>query len=308
MSMAEYKAMRVAYGEALAELGGKNEKIVALDADLAHATMSATFAKKYPERFFNAGIAEANMVGMAAGLSTMGFVPFVSTFAMFGAGRAYEQIRNSVAYPKFNVKLAFTHSGITLGEDGGSHQTVEDIALMRVIPNMTVIAPCDANQTKKAVQVLAESEGPAYLRLARLPSLIMEDMDFKIGGSNIIAEGSDAVIFTCGIMVEISLNAAKLLKEKGINVSIINLYSIKPLDRATVVAYANKCKKVIVTEEHSIIGGLCDAVAEVLVGSGEYKFRKIGIMDRFGQSGKPKELLVEYGLTSENIMRCIMEM
>lgn len=304
--MAEYISMRAAFGEALAELGEKNDKIVAMDADLAHATMTVLFAKKFPERFFNAGIAEANMIGMAAGLSTMDLIPFVSTFAMFGVGRAYEQIRNSVAYPKFNVKLAFTHSGITLGEDGGSHQTIEDIALMRVVPGMVIIAPCDANQTKKAVRKLAETTGPAYLRLARLQSLVMDDMDFAIGGSNVMIDGDDAVIFACGIMVELALDAAKRLKEKGVNAAVVNLYSIKPLDEKTVKAYADKCKKVIVAEEHSVIGGLGDAVASVLAGNGEYKFKKIGIQDRFGQSGKPPALLEEYGLTADNIAKSVL--
>ncbi len=306
--MAEYISMRAAYGETLTELGETNERIVVLDADLAHATMTVLFAKKFPDRFFNAGIAEQNMIGMAAGLSTMGLIPFVSTFAMFGTGRAYEQVRNGVAYPKFNVKLAFTHSGITLGEDGGSHQTVEDIALMRVIPNMTVIAPCDANQTKKAVKLLSETEGPVYLRLARMQSLVLDDMDFAIGGSNVMKDGGDAVIFACGIMVEQVLEAARALGDKGMDVAVVNLYSIKPLDEKTILAYANKCKKVVVAEEHSVIGGLSDAVASVLAGNGAFRFNRVGIEDRFGQSGKPEALLKEYGLTAENIVRSVLEL
>lgn len=302
--MSEMKAIRAAYGEALVELGGKNDKVVVLDADLAHATMTNGFAEKYPDRFFNSGIAEANMVSMAAGLSTMGFVPFCSTFAMFGVGRAYEQVRNSVAYPNFNVKLCMTHAGITLGEDGGSHQAIEDIALMRVIPGMTVIVPCDANEAKRAVNAVAATKGPAYLRLARPATPVFEqDMPFEIGKANVLREGSDVVLFACGIMVATALDCAERLAEQGVSTAVVNIHTIKPIDAECILRYAEKCKKVVTIEEHSVIGGLGDAVAGVLIGKGSFKFRKVGIQDRFGQSGKPDDLLREYGLDPDSVLK-----
>lgn len=304
--MSEKKAIRVAYGEALAELGAVNDKIVALDADLSHSTMTYKFADKFPERFFNAGIAEANMVDMAAGLSTMGYIPFVSTFAIFGTGRAYDQVRNGCAYPGFNVKFAFSHAGVTLGEDGGSHQAIEDIALMRVIPKMTVVVPCDANEAKRAVKALVDMEGPAYLRMARMPSVVFEEeMPFELGKANVLREGSDVVIFACGIMVNEALEAAKSLESEGIHAEVVNVHTIKPIDRETVLASAKKCGKVITVEEHSIIGGLGDAVADVLIGNGDFKFKKVGITDRFGQSGTPAALLEEYGLTARHIAEAV---
>jgi len=304
--MSELKAIRVAYGEALAELGKENDKIVVLDADLSHATMTMTFAKEFPDRFFNAGIAESNMVGMAAGLSTMGLVPFCSTFAVFGAGRAYEQVRNSIAYPGLNVKLGMSHAGVTLGEDGGSHQAIEDLALMRVIPGMTVVVPCDANETRRAVRALAEMNGPAYLRLSRLPSVIFEEeMPFQLGKANVLREGGDVTVFTCGIMVAIVLEAAEKLKSEGINITVVNVHTLKPIDRETVLAQAGKTGRVVTVEEHSVIGGLGDAVADVLIGNGSFAFRKIGIQDRFGQSGKPAALLEEYGLTADHIVQAV---
>lgn len=304
--MGEKKAIRVAYGEALAVLGAKNDKIVVLDADLAHATMTATFANQFPDRFFNAGIAEANMVSMSAGLSTMGYIPFCSTFAVFGAGRAYEQVRNSVAYPNFNVKLCMTHAGITLGEDGGSHQAIEDLALMRVIPGMTVIVPCDANETHRAVNALAEMKGPAYLRLARLPSEVFEEeQPFEIGKANVLHEGTDVAVFACGIMVKTALDCADELAKQGVSAAVINVHTLKPIDRDCVLKYARKCGKVVTVEEHSVIGGLGDAVADVLIGNGDYKFKKIGVQDRFGQSGKPDDLLEEYGLSQPQVLKGI---
>lgn len=301
--MSEYKAIRVAYGEALAELGKTNEKVVVLDADLAHATMTATFAEKFPERFFNAGIAEANMVDMSAGLSTMGYIPFCSTFAIFGAGRAYEQVRNGVAYPNFNVKLGMTHSGITLGEDGGSHQAIEDLALMRVIPGMTVVVPCDASETHRAVNAVAEMKGPAYLRLARLPSPVFEEeMPFVIGKANVLKDGIDAVVFACGIMVSTALECAKKLEAEGKSVAVVNMHTIKPIDKECILTFASKCSKVITIEEHSTIGGLGDAVGDVLLEhTCNVTFKKIGVQDRFGQSGKPEELLEEYGLSENQV-------
>ena len=304
--MSEMKATRVAYGEALVELGAVNDKIVVLDADLSGSTNTAKFAKAYPDRFFNAGIAEANMMGMAAGLATMGYIPFTSTFAMFGTGRAYEQVRNSIGYPHLNVKLAMSHAGITLGEDGGSHQAIEDIGLMRLIPGMTIVVPCDANETKKAVKALVEMDGPAYLRLARLPSVVFEEeMPFTLGKANVLKDGSDAVIFCCGYMVAGCLEAAKRLAMESINVAVVNVHTVKPIDRETVLAYARKCGKVLVAEEHSTIGGLGDAVADVLIGQGTFSFKKLGIQDRFGQSGKPADLLKEYGLTQEDIFQAV---
>ncbi len=301
--MSELKAIRVAYGEALASLGEENEKVVVMDADLAHATMTATFGSKFPERFFNAGIAEANMVDMSAGLSTMGYIPFCSTFAVFGAGRAYEQVRNGVAYPNFNVKLGMTHSGITLGEDGGSHQAIEDLALMRVIPGMTVVVPCDANETHRAVKAVADMKGPAYLRLARLPSPVFEeDMPFEIGKANVLKEGKEAVVFACGIMVATALECAKRLESEGISITVVNMHTIKPIDQACILKYASGCNHVITVEEHSTIGGLGDAVGEVLLNNKcNVSFKKIGVEDRFGQSGKPEELLEEYGLSENQV-------
>ncbi len=302
------KATRNAYGEALVELAAKNDKIVVLDADLAHATMTVTFQKEYPNRHFNAGIAEANMVNMAAGMSTMGLIPFCSTFAMFGAGRAYEQIRNTIAYPRLNVKIACTHAGVSVGEDGGSHQCIEDIALMRVIPGMTVISPADANEARKAVIAAAEMEGPVYLRLARLATPVFEqDYPFEIGKANVMREGTDAVIFATGIMVNEVLEAAKLLEAEGKSVAVINVHTIKPIDAECVTKYAQQCGNVITVEEHSVIGGLGDAVADVLMGKVNCKFKKIGVQDCFGQSGKAKDVLREYGLTADQIAQRIKE-
>lgn len=307
--MSEYKAMRAAYGEALLALGETNDKVIVLDADLSKSTMTAGFGEKYPERFINAGIAEANMISMASGLSTMGFIPFCSTFAIFGAGRAYEQVRNSVAYPRANVKLAFSHAGITLGEDGGTHQAIEDIALMRVIPGMTVVVPGDANETKRAVQTIVAMEGPAYLRLGRLPTIVFEqDMPFEIGKANILREGGDVAVFACGIMVSSAMEAAEKLAGEGVRVTVINVHTIKPIDRETILRYAKRCGRVVTIEEHSVIGGLGDAVADVLMGNGDFAFRKLGVQDEFGQSGKPQALLDAYGLSVPHITDAIREM
>ncbi len=302
------KAIRIAYGEALAELGAADPRVVVLDADLAHATMTVNFAEKFPERFFNAGIAEANMVSMSAGLSTMGYIPFCSSFAIFGAGRAYEQVRNSVAYPGFNVKFGMTHAGVTLGEDGGSHQAIEDLALMRVIPGMTVVTPCDAAETRKAVFAAAETDGPVYLRLARLPSPVFADMPFEIGKANVLKDGADVALFCCGIMVAAALEAAETLAGSGVSAAVINVHTLKPLDEACVLSYATKCKKVVTIEEHSVIGGLGDAVASVLAGNGSFGFKKLGVQDRFGQSGKPGDILLEYGLTPGHIVSAVKSM
>lgn len=306
--MSEKIATREAYGKALVELGEQNKNVVVLDADLAGATMTKFFKAAHPDRFFDCGIAEANMMNIGAGLSTMGLIPFCSTFAMFGAGRAYEQIRNSIAYPKFNVKICCSHAGVSVGEDGGSHQSVEDIGLMRLIPGMTVIVPADANEARKATFALAEFQGPAYMRLARLATPVFEeDYPFELGKANVLREGKDVAVFACGLMVNEALEAAKLLSAEGIEISVINVHTIKPIDAARVTEYAQKCGNVVTVEEHSVIGGLGDAVADVLMGKVCCKFRKIGVNDQFGQSGKAADVLREYGLTADQIAARIKE-
>lgn len=300
--MSEKIATREAYGKALVELAAVNDKVVVLDADLAGATMTKYFKAACPERFFDCGIAEGNMMNIGAGLSTMGLVPFCSTFAMFGAGRAYEQIRNSIAYPKFNVKICCSHAGVSVGEDGGSHQAIEDIGLMRMIPGMTVIVPADAKEARKATFALAAFKGPAYMRLARLATPVFdEEYPFEIGKANVLREGKDVVVFACGLMVNEALEAAKLLAAEGIEISVINVHTIKPIDEACVSEYAAKCGNVVTVEEHSVIGGLGDAVAGVLMGNIHCKFLKIGVNDQFGQSGKAADVLREYGLTADQI-------
>ena len=302
--MSKNIATRQAYGEALLELAKENDQVVVLDADLSGATQTKIFATNYPDRFYNCGIAEANMIGISAGMSTMGLIPFCSTFAMFAAGRAYEQIRNSVAYPHFNVKICATHAGISVGEDGASHQCIEDVALMRAIPGMTVICPADANETRAAVFAAAEMEGPVYMRLARLASPVFEgelNQPFKIGCANVLREGTDVAIFTYGLMVSECLAAAEELAAAGIDATVVNFHTLKPLDTMSVMHYAVTCGCVVTVEEHSVIGGLGDAVAATLMGEVDCKFRKIGVEDRFGQSGKAKDVLKEYGLTAPQI-------
>ena len=301
------KMMRVSYGEALVELGKKNDKVVVLDADLAHATFTGTFQKEFPDRFFNVGIAEANLVDMSVGMAAMGYIPFCSTFALFGAGRAYEQIRNSVAYPKMNVKICCTHGGITVGEDGGSHQSIEDFALMRVIPGMTVVVPSDANETEKAVLAAAEHKGPLYMRIGRSPSRVLPPQPFEIGKANVLKDGSDIVLFACGIMVPEALDVAQALEEKGYSTAVVNMNTIKPLDEECVLKYAEKCRHIVTMEEHSVIGGLGDAVGSVLLEKCPKKLLKIGVLDRFGQSGKPCDLMDEYGLSAKTVVPRILE-
>ena len=286
----EKKAVRVAYGEALVKLGETNEKVVVLDADLAS---------------YDCGIAEANMVDMAAGISTMGLIPFCSTFAVF-AGRNYDQIRNGVCYPKFNVKFGFSHAGITLGEDGGSHMAIEDIALMRVLPNMTVFVPSDANECYQCVEAAAAINGPVYIRTSRLATPVYDPRPFTVGKGTVIKDGTDLVIFTCGIMLEHTLNAVEVLAQKGINAALVSFHTLKPFDDQLAIEYAAKCRKVFTVEEHSIIGGLGDTVAPLMIGKGVETFKKIGINDEFGQSGKPADLLVEYGLTGPQIAENII--
>ncbi|MBE6989424.1 MAG: transketolase family protein [Ruminococcaceae bacterium] len=306
--MSEKIATREAYGKTLVELGAINDKVVVMDADLAAATMTKHFKAAYPDRFFDCGIAEANMMDIGAGLSTMGLIPFCSTFALFGAGRAYEQIRNSIAYPKFNVKICCSHAGVSVGEDGGSHQAIEDIGLMRLIPGMTVIVPADAKEARAATLALADLHGPAYMRLARLATPVFdEDYPFEIGKANVLREGKDAAVFACGLMVSETLEAAKLLAAEGVEISVINVHTIKPIDAECVKDYACKCGTVITVEEHSVIGGLGDAVSDVLMGKVNCCFLKIGIEDQFGQSGKAADVLREYGLTAEQIAAKIKE-
>ena len=296
----EKKAVRVAYGEALCRLGEQNDRVVVLDADLAAATMTNGFKKQFPNRFYDCGIAEADMVDMAAGMSTMGLIPFCSTFAVF-AGRCYDQIRNGVCYPRFNVKFGFSHAGITLGEDGGSHQAIEDIALMRVLPGMTVFVPSDANECYQCVEAAAKIEGPVFIRTARLPSPVYDPHPFEMGKGVVLKEGRDGVLFTCGIMKEHAIEAVDLLAGEGIDLSLVTFHTIKPFDESLAREFAAKNKHVFTLEEHSIIGGLGDTVASAIIGHGVETFHKIGINDVFGQSGKPADLLKEYGLTGPQI-------
>ena len=297
------KSTREAYGLALAELGQKNGKVVVLDADLSGSTKTATFKKVFPERFFNFGIAEADMVAAAAGFAFSGYVPFTSTFAVFGTGRAFEQIRNSIAYTNANVKLAFTHSGLSVGEDGGSHQSLEDIAIMRTLPNLTVFCPCDAAETRKAVMAAAEIEGPVYLRLGRsnTDDVTDENTPFVPGKAVVLKEGGDAAIFATGLMVVRALKAAKLLEKDGISAAVVNFHTIKPIDEETILSYNRKVKAIVTAEEAFVVGGLGSAVAETIAGKGGAKFARVGVEDRFGQSGAPDVLFEQYGLTAENI-------
>nr|WP_313885181.1 transketolase family protein [Clostridium sp. DJ247] len=297
------KATREAYGQILAELGIENKNIVALDADLSKSTKSADFQKKNPERFFNMGIAEADMIGTAAGLATCGKIPFASTFAMFAAGRAYEQIRNSVAYPKLNVKIAASHAGITVGEDGATHQPIEDISLMRGIPNMVVLNPSDDIETRAAVIAAAEYKGPVYIRLGRMavPTLHDESYKFEIGKGEILKEGKDVAIIATGIMVSMALEAAKELEKDGISAAVVNIPTIKPIDSELIAKLAKEIGKIVTAEEHSVIGGLGSAVCEVICKSHPAVVKMVGINDTFGQSGKPKDLLKYYELTPEKI-------
>ena len=303
------KAIRAAYGEAVAKLGHTNDKVLVLDADLSGATQTKFFKKEFPDRFYNVGIAEENLMGVAAGLAYQGFIPFASTFAVFGTGRAFEIVRNQIAYVNINVKLALTHAGISVGEDGGSHQSVEDIALMRSLPNMTIIVPCDSIETEKAVKAAAEYIGPVYLRLARpaVEDITKPEDKFEIGKAQVLIDGNDACIIACGLMVSRAISAAKELKASGIDTAVINMHTIKPLDKETVLKYNSKCKVIVTAEEHSVIGGLGSAVAEVIAGKNGSKFAMVGVEDKFGHSGSPDKLFEEYGLTKENIIKKVKD-
>ena len=298
------KATRDAYGETLARLGEENGDIVVLDADLSGSTKTGVFAKKFPERFFNMGIAEANMVGTAAGLAAVGKIPFVSTFAIFAAGRAWEQIRQSVAYPKANVKIVPTHGGVTVGEDGGSHQSVEDIAIMRAIPNMTVIVPADAEETKGAVAAAAAFKGPVYIRLGRnkVPRVFDEGHAFQIGKGCEIVAGTDLTFVTTGLMTAQAVQAAALLAPEGISARVIHIGTVKPLDKELVLKAARETGAIVTAEEHSIIGGLGSAVSELLAECQPTPLVRVGIRDRFGTSGKAEELLKYFGLMPDDLV------
>lgn len=302
------KATRQAYGEALVKLGKENENVVVLDADLTKSTMTTFFQKEFPQRHVNVGIAEANLIGTAAGIATTGKIPFASTFAIFAAGRAFDQIRNSVAYPHLNVKICPTHAGVSLGEDGGSHQSVEDIALMRAIPTMVILQPADATETEKMVFAAAKYDGPVYLRLGRLPvaDIYDDSYNFEIGKASTLKEGQDVAIIATGLLVNEALKAHEILKEKGISVRVINMSTIKPLDETTVLKAAKECKLIITSEEHSVIGGLGGAVCEYLSSTHPVKVIRHGINDIFGQSADGNVMLDKYGLRAQNLVDLVL--
>jgi transketolase, C-subunit len=304
----EKKSTRQAYGEALAKLGKENENVVVLEADLSKSTMTAYFKKEFPERHINVGIAEADLIGTAAGFATTGKIPFASTFALFAAGRAYDQIRNSVAYPKLNVKICPTHAGVSLGEDGGSHQSVEDLALMRAIPGMVVLSPADAVETEKMIFAAAEYEGPVYVRLGRLniPVLFDDNYKFEIGKAVTLTEGNDVAILATGLMVYEATEAAKQLAEQGIKARVVNVSTIKPLDEETILKAAKECKFIVTSEEHSVIGGLGSAVSEFLSENHPTKVIKHGIQDVFGQSADGDTMLNNYKLRAKDIVEVVL--
>ena len=303
----EKKATRQSYGEALCDLGGENQKIVVLDADLSSATKTKLFAEKYPNRFFDMGIAEQDMLATAAGFATCGKIPYVSTFAMFAAGRAYDQIRNSICYPNLNVKICATHAGITVGEDGATHQMIEDISLMRTIPNMKVLSVSDDIQTKWATKEISKIEGPVYMRLSRLATDIIyeETQNFEFGKGIQHGTGTDASIFATGVTVAESLKAQIQLKQKGIDIRVIDLHTIKPIDKEIIIKCAKETKKLISVEDHNIIGGLGTAISEVLAEYEPCKLIRLGIKDQFGKSGKAELLMQEFGITYDAIMEAV---
>lgn len=308
MSKRPTAATRDAYGKTLVELGRENPNIVVLDADLAVSTKTSLFAKEFPDRFFDLGVAEQDMIGTAAGLAASGKIVFASTFAVFGSGRAWDQVRMSVAYTRLNVKIVVTHAGITTGEDGASHQANEDIAIMRVLPNMTVVVPADAIETEKVIRAAVKHYGPMYIRLSRPKTpLVYEspNYDFQIGKGIVLRPGKDVSIFACGIMVAQALDAAEMLASQGIDVQVVNLHTIKPLDRQLIVHCAQKTGAVVTAEEHSIVGGLGGAVAETLVENCLVPMVRVGLKDIFGESGKPEALLEKYGLTAEDIVKAV---
>ena len=307
MDCENLKATRQSYGEKLAELGEKNKDIIVLDADLSAATKTSIFAKRFPERFFDMGIAEQDMISTAAGLATFGKTVFASSFAMFACGRSYDQIRNSVAHPKLNVKICASHAGITVGEDGATHQMLEDLGMMRGLPNMTVMCTSDDRETKWAVEEISKMDGPVYLRLCRLntPQIYGEEQDFKIGKGVQIGNGTDATVFATGVVVPEAIKAKEELEKQGINIRVVDIHTIKPIDREMIVKCAKETKKLVSIEDHNIIGGLGSAISEVLTEEYPAKLIRMGMKDRFGKSGPAKELLRYFGLTSEDIIAVV---
>ena len=304
-------ATRQSYGEALVELGAEHDDFVVFDADLAAATQTGKFKAAYPDRFFDAGIAEGNMMGLAAGVATTGRVAFASTFAMFAAGRAFEQVRNSIGYPHLNVKIGATHAGISVGEDGATHQCNEDIALMRAIPGMTVIVPSDDVEAKAAVRAAYEMDGPVYMRFGRLAVPVINDTpdySFEVGRAKVLREGTDVTIVACGLMVQAALEAAEALAADGVSAEVINMHTVKPLDTETLVASAGKTCHVVTAEEHSVIGGLGSAVCDALAEQCPVPVRKVGVGDVFGESGPAVDLLAKYGLDAAGVERAVREL
>lgn len=303
------KATRESYGMALVELGKENEKVVVLDADLSKSTKTCDFKNMFKDRFFNAGIAEQNLMGMAAGFANVGNIPFASTFAVFATGRAFEVIRNSICYPKMNVKIAATHAGITVGEDGGSHQSVEDIALMSALPNMTVIVPADHREAMQATKAAANFVGPVYLRFGRCNTedIFDDNYKFEIGKGVELREGNDVAIIATGMMVQKAIEASDKLKEERINARVINISTIKPIDKELIIKAAKETKGIVTAEEHSIIGGLGATVSQVVTSNHPTIVKTIGIKDTFGESGTPDELMKKYGLTSDEIIKAVKE-
>ena len=302
-------ATREAYGRALVELGKENKNVVVLDADLSKSTKTCEFAKEFKDRFINVGIAEQNLVGISAGLASYGKIPFASTFAVFATGRAFEVIRNSVCYPNLNVKIAATHAGISVGEDGGSHQSIEDIAIMSSLPNMTVIVPADENETREVIKEVANINGPVYIRLGRLATedVFNKEYKFVVGKGVIVNKGDDITIISTGMTTNLAIKAAQQLKKDNINVRVIHMPTIKPIDEEIIIKAAEETNLIITFEEHSVIGGLGDRVCAITASEYPVKVRKVGIDDTFGQSGTPKELLEFYGITSENIRNIVLE-
>jgi transketolase len=307
MDCENLKATRQSYGEKLAELGEKNKDIIVLDADLSAATKTSIFAKRFPERFFDMGIAEQDMISTAAGLATFGKTVFASSFAMFACGRSYDQIRNSVAHPKLNVKICASHAGITVGEDGATHQMLEDLGMMRGLPNMTVMCTSDDRETKWAVEEISKMDGPVYLRLCRLntPQIYGEEQDFKIGKGVQIGNGTDATVFATGVVVPEAIKAKEELEKQGINIRVVDIHTIKPIDKEIIIKCAKETKKLVSIEDHNIIGGLGSAISEVLTEEYPAKLIRMGMKDRFGKSGPAKELLRYFGLTSEDIIAVV---
>lgn len=300
-------ATRESYGNKIAQLGEQNDKIVVLDADLAAATKTSIFKKKFPERFFDMGIAEQDMIATAAGMATCGQIPFASTFAIFAAGRAYDQIRNSICYPNLNVKICATHAGVSVGEDGATHQMLEDIGLMRGLPNMTVISVSDDIQTKWAVEAISKMEGPVYLRLGRLASPILYDetQKFEVGKGIQIGEGIDATVIATGLMVSEAIKAQEELEKQGIFIRVVDMHTIKPIDKELIINCAKETKQIITIEDHSVIGGLGSAVCEVLAENYPTKVIRLGMQDQFGKSGKAEKLLEYFGLSSQGIIEAV---